>query len=113
MISNFRPRTIALFLILALFVAYSLYQARFLIVGPRITITSHYNGQVVSDSIITLEGRAKNISKISLNDKQIFTDEEGYWSEKLIVASGTSIMTLKASDRFGREITKTLQIILN
>jgi hypothetical protein len=110
---NIRPKHILLFALLILLTSYSLYQARFLIIGPRITVTSHENGQVVENPVVTLSGKAKNIAKISLNDRQIFTDEQGLWSEKLIVNPGLSIMTLKASDRFGRDITKTIELFLN
>jgi hypothetical protein len=84
-----------------------------LILGPQISILYPSNGEVVASSLITIEGRVKNISHISLNDRPIFTDEKGAWSEKLIVSPGTSIITVKASDRFGREITKNIQVVLN
>ena len=98
-----------LFLLLTL---YSLYQARFLILGPQVWIESHIDGQTIESPIIILAGRAQNIAWISLNDRQIFTDEKGLWGEKLIVSSGTSIMTLKARDRFGRETEKRVLIVL-
>lgn len=98
-----------LFILLA---GYSLYQARFLILGPQIWVESPKNGETVEDSLVIIRGRAKNIAWISLNGRQIFTDEEGNWSEKLIVSPGLSIMTVKARDRFGRETEKILQIVL-
>jgi hypothetical protein len=108
-----KPRYAVLFVLLSLVIAYALYQARFIIIGPVVKVTSHTNGERVSEPLVILEGTARNISRISLNDRQIFTDENGVWSEKLIVSSGTSIMTIKAKDRFGREITKRIQLILN
>ena len=107
-----KPRYGFLTLLFILLSLYSLYQARFLILGPQVWIESHTDGQVVESSIIMLAGRAQNVAWISLNDHQIFTDEKGGWNEKLIVSSGTSIMTLKARDRFGRETSKSVRVVL-
>lgn len=109
---SINPRQALFTLGFILLFAYAFYQGRFLILGPAISITSHENGAVVEESIVTIEGRAKNVAWISLNDNQIFTDEEGFWSEKLILSPGTSIMTLKARDRFGREKTRSLTLFL-
>ncbi len=109
---DIKPKYGFLAILFLLLLIYSLYQARFLILGPRVSIESHKDGEVVTDPRIALGGRAQNVSWISLNDRQIFTDEKGYWSEKLIVSSGTSIMTLKARDRFGRETTKSVMVVL-
>ena len=109
---DIKPKYGFLAVLFLLLVIYSLYQARFLILGPQVWIESHSDGEVVSDGVIVIGGRANNVSWISLNDRQIFTDEKGYWSEKLITSSGTSIMTLKARDRFGRETEKSVLIVL-
>jgi len=113
MMNKIKPRSLLLILGLVLLVSYSFYQARSIILGPQISITNITDGEVVENPLVIIEGRARNISWISLNDRQIFTDEEGRWSEKLIVSSGTSIITVKARDRFGRERKKSLQVILN
>jgi len=107
-----KPKYGFLIILFILLIAYSLYQARFLILGPQVWITNPQDGQTVENPIVIMEGRAKNIAWISLNDRQIFTDEGGKWGEKLIVSSGTSIMTVKARDRFGRETKKSVQIVL-
>lgn len=113
MISSIRPQYYLVLAIFCLLIAYSLYQARFIIIGPRIQVSNLSDGQVVNTPILEIEGEAKNVARISLNDRQIFTDAEGHWNEKLIVSPGMSIITLNAKDRFGREITKHLRIILN
>ena len=110
---NFQPKHWLIGALAIVFIGYCLFQARFLILGPRVTIQSHADGVAVIAPLITLSGSARNAAWISLNDRQIFTDEEGFWSEKLILSPGTSIMTVKVSDRFGREQTESIQLILN
>lgn len=108
-----KPRYALLVLVFALLISYSLWEARFIILGPRVWIDSPKNGQTMNDPLVVIEGRAENIAWITLNDYQIFTDEEGRWREELIVSRGTSIMTIKARDRFGRETVESVQILLN
>lgn len=108
-----RPRHVLLIIFFLLLTVYSLYQARFLILGPQIWIDNPQNNQTVEGPLVIMDGRSKNIAWISLNDRQIFTDEYGRWKEKLIVSQGLSIMTVKARDRFGRETEKSIRIILN
>ncbi len=103
-----------LFLFLGLvFLSYILFQTRFLILGPRVWIESHQDGAVASEPLITLSGQAENAAWLSLNGEQIYTDEEGRWSEKLLVQKGVSIITVSVEDRFGRKAERSVQIILN
>lgn len=110
---NFSTRQWVILVLSLLLVLYILFQARFLILGPRVTIDSPRDGEMVSTSTVTLSGSAYNISWISLNGRQIFTDEEGQWQEKLLLSPGASIMTVKVRDRFGREKEESIRLIFN
>lgn len=84
-----------------LFAGYFAFQARFLIEGPVITLTETLpNPQTTR--VIYLEGTARNIVRITLNDRQIFTDKSGYFKEALVLENGYTIATLSAQDRYGR-----------
>ncbi len=96
-----------------LLVLYILFQARFLILGPVITIDSPRDGDHVSSNVIIVKGKAQNISYISMNDRPIYIDSNGNWSEKFIAPEGLSIIKLSAKDRFGRETEKILRIVYN
>ncbi len=108
-----RPKHVLLWLFFLILGIYALFQARFLIFGPIVSIDTHQDGERVVDSTLTLGGRGENVAWLSLNGRQIFMDEEGYWSEKLLISTGTSIMTVEARDRFGRETVKSISIILD
>ena len=92
---------------------YVLFQARFLILGPRVVIESPRDAEVLTSALVTARGSVTNAAWITLNGKQIFTDEEGRWEEKLLVSPGTSIMTVRVRDRFGREREKSVRVIYN
>lgn len=107
------PRYVAIILFFLLIIGYSLFQARFLILGPRISIDYPPDGARAENELVLVQGRAQNAAWLSLNGRQIFTNEEGYWKEKLLLPQGLSIMTVTARDRFGRETEEKIRIFLN
>ena len=81
---------------------YVVFQGRFIIFGPEISVELPKQGSYVDIGPITVSGRVKNISHLYLNDGQIYTNNEGYFEEKLIAEVGTNIIEITAKDRFGR-----------
>ena len=96
----------------AIIVGYSIFQAWKLISGPVIEVFVPQNGATYSQTLIEIEGRAKNISYLNLNDRPIFTDKEGYFKEKLLLLPGYNIIKLDAKDKFKNYTEKRLEIIL-
>lgn len=89
---------------IALFFGYVLFQARFIIEGPQISLTS--DTPAVSQSrVVTLAGQARNIARMTLNGRQIYTDKYGNFKEALVLENGYTITTLQAEDRYGRTTT--------
>ena len=94
-------------LLMALFVVF---QARFLIVGPRIVITEIPAGPQNEPSI-TVSGTAYNISRLWLNDRTIYTDAQGNFKETIVLENGYTIATLRAEDRYGRTTTVERKLV--
>ena len=81
---------------------YAAFQARLFISGPSLVLRN--DTVTLHDMQMTrLNGTAKNIVAITLNDRPIFTDDDGNFSEPLVLENGYTIMTLRAKDRYGRE----------
>jgi len=80
---------------------YIAYQARFLIIGPQITLTTEVP-MLQNSRQITLTGSASNISRLWLNGRPIFTDRNGQFTAAVILENGYTVTTLKAEDRYGR-----------
>jgi adenosine/AMP kinase len=91
-----------------LFVAYTIFQARFILAGPQITFDAAM-ASVQTERIVTLEGNTANIVKLTLNGREIYTDKGGHFKEALVLENGYTIATLEAHDRYGRsrDVTKT------
>ncbi len=79
--------------------------------GPKITVTSPPNGAAVSESLISIDGQAKNTKIITLNDRPIVVDEKGNFSEKILLSYGYNVLELKAEDKFGKKTEQELQIV--
>ena len=90
---------------------YAAFETHTILSGPRISVTSPGDGSTVAGENITIEGTAENVSFLSFNGRQIYTDKAGKFSEQLLVPEGYTILELKASDRFNREAVTDIRII--
>jgi len=90
---------------------YTAYEIQKIVFGPKIEVISPINGSLISNPLAEVSGIAKNIKDISLNDKKIFIDEEGNFTEKLLLSYGYNTITIKASDKFGRNTEKIIEVI--
>ena len=105
--------TITIFVFLALG-GYGLFQAREILTGPTLTIDQPKDGMTVSSSTspeITISGEARNISFLSLNGLQIFTDGNGKFSRQVALLQGLNVVSLEAKDKFNKSVKKSLQVI--
>lgn len=106
-LSRFTFRTVLIYSFIAVlavaFIIYVLFQARFLLAGPQIFMTTLPTAS--EERLVILEGQAKNIIRMSLNGRQIYTDKNGHFKEALVLENGYTVATLQAEDRYGR-ITK-------
>lgn len=89
-----------------LLLAYLVFQARFLLQGPIIALDNEPS-TLQSERVVMLSGSVKNITRLTLNGRQIFTNELGYFDEALVLENGYTIATLAATDRYGRETNVT------
>lgn len=94
-----------------LIIGYGLFQSKKIIGGPKISLSSPTPGQVVHRSDVDITGVATNISAISLNDRPIFIDESGNFSEKLMLYPGYNIIKIRAEDKFGSSVEKDIEMV--
>ncbi|MEK7531917.1 MAG: hypothetical protein AAB545_03265 [Patescibacteria group bacterium] len=107
--SYLRNGIILLFALLLLFFGYL--KTKNVFEGPSITIQSPRNGEATTSPLVTIKGVAKNIAHLSLNDRQIYLDQNGVLEEKLLLAEGYNILTLKARDKFGKTTENRIELV--
>jgi len=102
---------LVLLAILALVIlGYVAFQARFLIIGPVVRLTTETK-PVYNERMIEITGQAENVTYLTLNGRSIYTNETGAFTEKLVLENGYTIMTIRAQDRYGRETTLTRSFV--
>lgn len=112
--SSFTFRSILIYTLaglgVVLFIGYVLFQARLILEGPQIFLTGE-NSAISTSRMVTLQGHARNIVRMSLNGRQIYTDKYGNFKEALVLENGYTIATLEAEDRYGRETNLTKEFV--
>jgi len=106
-----RPITFIVLGVLALAIlSYGVFEGRRIIEGPEISIESPINGSATSTTGVIIAGNAQNISFLTINDRPYFTDKQGNFSETVSLPPGLAVLTVAATDRFGRRTTKQVAI---
>lgn len=78
--------------------------------GPEIVVESPTIGATLEKNLIEVKGRAFHIAKLYLNGNQIFTDDEGNFSELLLLPKGYSTLHLEATDIFNRKTVQDIPV---
>ena len=58
-----------------------------------------------------IRGTAKNAIHISLNGREIYIDKDGSFAEAIILIPGLSVVTIDASDKFGKNKKEQFQLV--
>ena len=98
-------RTIAAVLLVVL-VGYGMIAAWPILSGPTIAIASPEDYSTFSGGAVRIEGRARHSDTLWLNGSPLLMDQSGNFATTLTLPSGGAILSLTATDRFGREITE-------
>lgn len=97
-------------LFVCVLIGYSIFQTHKIITGPTIELQDTFVGGVSTSNKINLRGIAANVAFISLNDNPIYIDEKGAFSEHLLLYPGYNIIKLYGKDKFGKTLTKLVEI---
>lgn len=90
---------------------YALYQSNTFLSGPELVVSSPTHGELITSKTLAIRGTGSQIARLFLNDRQIFLNEEGRFSEELIALPGYTIISLRAEDKFGRISKEKLEIV--
>lgn len=92
---------------------YAYLRTRDIAEGPVVVIYTPADGHTNEEAILTVSGIARHIAYLSLNGRQIFTRQDGTFEEKLLLASGYTILSIVGRDKFDRETTITRRVVYN
>ena len=98
----------ATFVVVVLVYAY--FEARNMLYGPQVVLTTPET-ITVPDELIAISGTSKNVVSITLDGRSVFVDDNGSFTEKLLLAEGVNRFVFEARDKFGRETQRTLEVV--
>ena len=93
-------------LILLIVALYGLHEAWPLISGPQLTLSYPQNGEKIDNGFINISGTAVHTSAVSLDGGPLLTDQNGHFETMLTLPHGGAILTITATDRFGRTVAE-------
>ncbi len=92
-------------ILVMLVLGYGTIEALPLIKGPDIRLSSPEDALHAEGGTVSITGVAKRAESLSLNDGTLLIDETGKFATTLTLPAGGAILTLTATDRFGRTDT--------
>ncbi|MHB8710377.1 MAG: hypothetical protein ACYC6X_02395 [Minisyncoccota bacterium] len=98
--------------VLLIGVSYGGIEAWPLLAGPELSLTSPTNGASFPGGIVTVEGKALRAAELTLDGATVLHDQDGGFSSTLTFPRGGSILTIVATDRFGRTVDTTRNIFV-
>lgn len=108
---GFNLRRFLVIISLVSLVSYGIFNARRLIFGPTILIFEPGAAEIeTSENTLTIRGQAQNTAYLSLNERPISVDQQGFFEEKLLLSPSFNIIEMKAKDRFKTEVRKTIKV---
>ncbi len=102
--------TLVLIVFLSLILLYAGYTARHMVLGPQIILGSE-NVITVTTQIISLTGTTKNTVDLKINNSTVLIDEQGNFTERILLSPGINTFIFEAKDKFGRTTKETLQVV--
>ena len=99
-------------LVLIALVGYGFLEARPLVAGPSLLITSPLDNASFPGGVVTVTGEARRTAGLTVNGAPLLHEESGRFSSALTFPRGGSILTFEARDRFGRTVTAVRSIFV-
>lgn len=99
-------RMIGIFLFFALLLGYGIWGAKYIIFGIRLEVKGITNGETITISPIEISGISKRAKRIVINGAIVPIDQNGTFKETRALVKGINNITINASDKFGKGVTK-------
>jgi hypothetical protein len=91
-------------------ILYVAWNGRSVILGPKIEVIFPQNGETFEEPLVSINGKASNTSFLTLNDKEIYVDNTGFFSERVALLPGINTIKIGSKDRFGETKEKILHV---
>ena len=94
-------KIIIIFVFFILIIIYALFVSKDLIFGVKIKNVNLVDGATMTESVVKINGNAKNAIKLILDGREISVDQAGNFNETIALLPGYNIINIRAQDKFG------------
>ena len=95
----------------ACFLGLVLYNIKDVLFGTPLTVNTIADGSTVTNAFLPITGSAVHADQISINGRELGVDQQGDFTDGVILSPGYNIVEVTATDRFGREKVKTDHVV--
>ena len=92
-------------------ITYGVFQARTLIHGPTLIVSSPRPGETVSTVLMVIQGKTENVTHVSVNGQPVTMDTNGTFDETFVTPEGYGVILVEAKNRFGRHQEQRIEFI--
>ncbi len=92
-------------------IVYAFVTSKDLIYGVKITNVNIVDGAKMTESILKVNGNAKNAINLTLNGREISIDQQGNFEETIALLMGYNVINITALDKFGNVDEKNYKLI--
>lgn len=89
----------------------AIFNMRDILFGAPLSLTAPRDGSSVASDIFPISGIAKHADAVTVDGGSIPVDQNGAFSDEVILSPGYNVVQVALLDRFGRETVKTLHIV--
>ncbi|HDH07729.1 MAG TPA: DUF4115 domain-containing protein [Candidatus Moranbacteria bacterium] len=80
---------------------------------PHLVVSSPIDGAVIEENSVDIKGKTEKGTEVFINDQPTLVSDAGEFSEKVGLQEGLNTISVKAKNRFDKEITQTIAIQAN
>lgn len=77
---------------------------------PKLEIISPHNNEVVKEAFVEVKGQTDPGILVTVNSQNVFVDTEGNFHNQIGLSQGPSQITISATNRFGKSVTKSVTL---
>ena len=102
-----------LIVLFGLIIGFTYFKTRDLLFGLRLEVTGIVDKANYPEGVLEIIGKARKAEDLTINGDKIFVDQEGKFRDWRILSPGYNMVTIKTTDRFGKERTKNFEVTFN
>jgi hypothetical protein len=100
-----------LYFLIIVAIVYGLFRAYPLIVGPSVDVFTPIDDDIVASTTFKISGKATRAKTIEIQGRLVPINTEGFFDEILVADYPYTDIIIRATDFYGKSITKMIRVI--